>query len=119
MTILFIEYPKCSTCQKARKWLIEHNIDFDSRNIVEENPTANELRHWLTLTDAPLKNFFNTSGLLYKSMGLKDKIPTMSENERIDLLSSNGMLVKRPLIIGKNFVCMGFKESEWNRALIK
>lgn len=113
MTILFVEYPKCSTCQKARKWLIEHNINFENRHIVEENPTANELTQWIQISNKPLKSFFNTSGLLYKSMDLKNKLSLMPDNECINLLASNGMLVKRPLIIGNDFILIGFKETEW------
>ncbi len=119
MSVLFIEYPKCSTCQKAKKWLQEHQISFNDRHIVEENPTAEELKFWLKISGKPLKSFFNTSGLLYKSMDLKNRLPQLSEDEQIQLLASNGMLVKRPLIIGENFVLIGFKESEWQTHLFK
>lgn len=117
-TVLFIEYPKCSTCQKAKKWLIDHNISFRVRHIVEANPTADEIRFWLSLADKPLKSFFNTSGLLYKSLDLKNKLPNMPIEEQISLLASNGMLVKRPLIIGKDFVLIGFRESKWEQRLL-
>jgi len=119
MTVLFIEYPKCSTCQKAKNWLIMHNISFEDRHIVEENPTSAELKHWLKISNKPIKSFFNTSGLLYKSMDLKNKLPSMTEDECITLLASNGMLVKRPLIIGNTFVLIGFKEAEWQAELLK
>lgn len=118
MTVLFIEYPKCSTCQKAKRWLNEHHLSFEDRHIVESNPTADELKQWIRISAKPIKSFFNTSGLLYKSMELKSKLPTMSENECINLLSSNGMLVKRPLLIGDTFVLIGFKESEWQEKLL-
>lgn len=110
----FICYPRCTTCQKAQKWLDENNIQYQQRDIKAENPTADELREWYHKSGLPLKRFFNTSGLLYKSMGLKDKLPTMSEEEMLSLLASDGMLVKRPIIIGNDFVCVGFKESEWS-----
>lgn len=119
MTNLFIEYPKCSTCQKAKKWLIEYNICFEDRHIVEKNPTIIELKQWLQISQKPIKSFFNTSGLLYKSMDLKNKLPAMTENECIYLLASNGMLVKRPLIINNDFVLIGFKESEWRARLVE
>ncbi|MCM1323052.1 MAG: arsenate reductase family protein [Acetobacter sp.] len=119
MTILFIEYPKCSTCQRAKKWLLDHHIDFEDRHIVEENPSINELKEWLPISHKPIKSFFNTSGLLYKSMDLKNRLPTMSEDESISLLASNGMLVKRPLIIGDDYVLIGFKEAEWLATLVK
>ncbi len=117
-SILFIEYPKCSTCQKAKKWLTEHNIRFEDRHIVEQNPTYDELKHWAICGQKPLKSFFNTSGLLYKALELKDKLPTLGEDEQLKLLSSNGMLVKRPLIIGTNFILIGFKEAEWKDKLL-
>ena len=115
MAILFLEYPKCTTCKKAKAWLEGNGIAFDDRHIVEQNPTAEELKTWWQMSGLPLKKFFNTSGLLYKELKLKDKLPEMSEEEMIELLSSNGMLVKRPLIIGKDFVLVGFKEAEWDR----
>lgn len=119
MRVLFVEYPKCSTCQKAKKWLQDNQICFDDRHIVEQNPTADELKLWLKISDKPLKSFFNTSGLLYKSMDLKNRLPLMSEEEQIKLLASNGMLVKRPLIIQADSVLIGFKEKEWEKALLK
>lgn len=118
MTILFIEYPKCSTCQKAKKWLTDNHIHFESRHIVEQNPSLVEIEQWTKLSQLPLQKFFNTSGLLYKSMNLKDKLQSLSDNERLRLLASNGMLIKRPLIIGKDFVLIGFKESEWENILL-
>ena len=117
--MLFICYPKCSTCQKAKRWLDEHNIDYTERHIVETNPTYDELKEWYSKSGLPLKKFFNTSGLLYKEMQLKDKLPTMSEEEQLSLLASNGMLVKRPLLIGDDFVIVGFKEQEWAEKFIK
>lgn len=117
MTFLFLEYPKCSTCQKAKAWLEEHHIDFASRHIVENNPAAHELKEWYERSGLPLKRFVNTSGLLYKSMNLKDKLPNMSEEQQLNLLATNGMLVKRPLLIGKNFVLTGFKAEEWQNKL--
>lgn len=116
--VLFIEYPKCSTCQKAKKWLEDNGILFESRHIVEANPSVDELERWLSLSDKPLKSFFNTSGLLYKSLALKDKLPTMPKAEQLSLLASNGMLVKRPLVIGDTFVLIGFKENEWKEKLL-
>ncbi len=113
MTILFLEYPKCSTCQKAKKWLDDNKVTYQSRHIVENNPTTEELEKWQALSGKPLKSFFNTSGLLYKSMGLKDKLPDMPENEQFNLLASNGMLVKRPLLIGTDFAFAGFRPDEW------
>ena len=113
MSVLFLEYPKCTTCKKAKAWLESNAVAFTDRHIVEQNPTAEELKAWWEKSGLPLKKFFNTSGLLYKELKLKDKIPTMTEEEQIELLSTNGMLVKRPLIIGDDFVLVGFKESEW------
>ena len=109
----FICYPKCTTCQKAKKWLDDNKIEYEIRDIKEENPSFEELSDWYKKSGLPLKKFFNTSGLLYKSMELKDKLPTMSEEEQLHLLATDGMLVKRPLIIGKNFVLLGFKESDF------
>ena len=111
--MLFICYPKCSTCQKARKWLEEHGMEYTQRHIVEENPTYEELKKWHALSGLPLKKFFNTSGMLYKEMKLKDKLPTMSEDEQLQLLATNGMLVKRPLAVTDDMVLVGFKEAEW------
>ena len=115
MSVLFLEYPKCTTCKKAKAWLESNGVAFDDRHIVEANPTAEELKAWWQMSGLPLKKFFNTSGLLYKELKLKDKIPTMTEEEQIELLSTNGMLVKRPLIIGDDFVLVGFKEAEWEK----
>lgn len=109
----FICYPKCTTCQKAKKWLDDNNIEYDLRDIKENNPTFEELCEWHKMSGLPLKKFFNTSGLLYKSMGLKDKLPNMSEEEQLKLLSTDGMLVKRPFLINEDFVLVGFKEKEW------
>lgn len=111
--MLFIGYPKCSTCHKAKKWLDEHNIEYTERHIVEDNPTYDELKKWYVTSGLPLKKFFNTSGLLYKKMNLKDKLSTMSEDAQLELLSTNGMLVKRPLIVKGDAVLVGFKEAEW------
>ena len=112
--IEFICYPKCTTCHKAKKWLDDNKIEYELRDIKEDNPTLEELSAWYKTSGLPLKKFFNTSGLLYKSMELKDKLPTMSEEEQLKLLSTDGMLVKRPLVIGEGFVLVGFKESEWS-----
>lgn len=109
----FISYHKCSTCQKAKKWLDDNKIEYELRDIKLDNPTLEELTEWYKNSGLPLKKFFNTSGLLYKSLELKDKLPTMTEEEMLALLASDGMLVKRPLIIGENFVLVGFKEIEW------
>lgn len=109
----FICYPKCTTCQKAKKWLDDNNIEYELRDIKENNPTFEELCEWHKMSGLPLKKFFNTSGLLYKSMGLKDKLPNMSEEEQLKLLSTDGMLVKRPFLINEDFVLVGFKEKEW------
>lgn len=109
----FICYPKCTTCQKAKKWLDDNKIKYEMRDIKENNPTFEELSEWHKISGLPLKKFFNTSGLLYKSMNLKDKLPEMSEEEQLKLLSTDGMLVKRPLLVGEDFVLVGFKEKEW------
>ena len=114
MSILFLNYPKCTTCIKARKWLEENNIEFTSRHIVEENPTAEELKTFIKLSGLPTKKFFNTSGILYREMNLKDKLATMSDDEMVNLLATNGMLVKRPLVIGENGVLVGFKAETWS-----
>ena len=113
----FICYPKCTTCQKARKWLDDNNIKYEFRDIKEDNPRMEELKLWYSKSGLPLKKFFNTSGLLYKSMGLKDKLPAMSEEEQLSLLASDGMLVKRPVLVGEDFVLLGFKEAEWKEKL--
>ena len=111
--MLFVHYPKCSTCKKAMNWLDEHNVEFDQRHIVEDNPTIDELRLWHKMSDLPLQRFFNTSGMLYREMKLADKLPKMSEDEMYELLASNGMLVKRPLLVLDDTVLVGFKEKEW------
>ena len=111
--MLVLVYRKCSTCLKALKWLEDHNVQFEERAIKEQNPTYEELKEWHQKSGMPLKKFFNTSGLLYKDLGLKDKLPTMSEEEQLKLLATDGMLVKRPLVVGDDFVLTGFKETEW------
>lgn len=116
--MLFIEYPKCSTCQKAKKWLDENNIQYTDRHIKEENPTYDELKEWYEKSGLPLKRFFNTSGQIYRSMGLKDKLADMSEEEQLKLLASDGMLVKRPLIVKDNVIMTGFKVKEWEENLL-
>ena len=113
----FICYPKCTTCQKARKWLDENNIEYEFRDIKTESPTLEELTAWYKLSGLPLRKFFNTSGLLYKSMELKTKLPNMTDEEMLALLATDGMLVKRPLAIGDGFVLVGFKEAEWEAHL--
>ena len=115
--MLVLVYRKCSTCIKALNWLEENNIEFEERPIKEENPTYEELKAWYQMSGMPLKKFFNTSGLLYKEMQLKDKLPGMSEDEQLELLATDGMLVKRPLVVGDGFVLTGFKESEWEEKL--
>ena len=117
--MLFVNYPKCSTCRKAKNWLDEHNIDYESRHIVEDNPTASEIEEWYNKSDLPLKRFFNTSGKIYRENNLKDKIPDMSEQEQFDTLATNGMLVKRPILVGEDFVLVGFKVAEWEEKLLK
>lgn len=116
--IEFICYPKCTTCQKAKKWLDDNKIEYKLRDIKENNPKFEEISDWYKLSHLPLKKFFNTSGLLYKAMELKTKLPSMSEEEQLRLLATDGMLVKRPLVIGEDFVLVGFKESEWSQKLI-
>lgn len=113
MNVLFLEYPKCTTCQKAKKWLDDHGISYDDRHIKECNPTAAELKQWHEKSGQPLKKFFNTSGLVYKGLQLKEKLPTMSEEEQYAVLATDGMLVKRPLIITDDTVLIGFKQAEW------
>ena len=115
--MLVLVYRKCSTCQKALKWLEDNQVVFDERPIKEENPTYEELKTWYQMSGLPLKKFFNTSGLIYKDLGLKDKLPTMTEDEQLHLLATDGMLVKRPLVIGEGFVLTGFKEKEWEEKL--
>lgn len=117
--MLFICYPKCTTCQKAKKWLDEKKVEYTERHIVENNPSYEELKKWYSKSGLPLKKFFNTSGLLYKEMQLKDKLKDMSEEEQLKLLATNGMLVKRPLVILGDSVLVGFKEAEWSEKLSK
>lgn len=115
--MIFICYPKCSTCQKAKKWLDEQDIKYTERHIVDNNPSYEELKEWYNKSGLPLKRFVNTSGLLYKEMQLKDKLPTMTEEEQLKLLATNGMLVKRPLVVNGDMVLIGFKEAEWAEKL--
>ena len=115
--MLVLVYRKCSTCQKALNWLEEHKIFFEERAIVDENPTYEELKEWYGKSGLPLKKFFNTSGMLYKQMNLKDKLPEMTEDEQLRLLATDGMLVKRPLVIGEDFVLTGFREKEWEEKI--
>ena len=116
--MLFLEYPPCSTCQKAKKWLDEHNVTYTARHIKQDNPTYEELLTWYKASGLPLKKFFNTSGLVYKNLGLKDKLPTMSEEEQLQLLASDGMLVKRPIVVLENTVLTGFRQKEWEETLV-
>ena len=116
--MLFIQYPPCSTCQKAKKWLDEQGIAYTDRHIKEQNPTYEELKEWYQRSGLPLKKFFNTSGLLYKSLNLKEKLPTMTEEEQLRLLATDGMLVKRPVIVTENSVLTGFKAGEWEKVLL-
>ena len=116
--MLFIEYPKCSTCKKAKKWLDDHNIKYEDRHIIDNNPTFDELKEWYHKSNLDIKRFFNTSGMLYKEMNLKDKLPNMNEDEMLEILSTNGMLVKRPLIISNDVILTGFKEKEWEDNLL-
>ena len=116
--MLVLVYRKCSTCMKALKWLEEHNVEFEERPIVEQNPSYEELKVWYEKSGLPLKKFFNTSGLLYKEMGLKDKLKDMTEEEQLKLLATNGMLVKRPLVVGDNYVLTGFREKEWEDKMV-
>lgn len=111
--MLFIEYPKCSTCKKAKKWLDENGVEYTDRHIIENNPTCEELKEWYEKSGLPLKKFFNTSGMLYKSLNLKEKMTTMSEDEQLKLLATDGMLVKRPLIVSDDVILTGFREKEW------
>lgn len=115
--MLFVQYPKCTTCQKAKKWLDAKGVVYEDRHIKEDPPTVTELNAWYGKSGLPLKRFFNTSGLVYKSLNLKEKLPQMTEEEQIALLASDGMLVKRPLVIGDDFVLVGFKEKEWEQVL--
>ena len=114
---LFIHYPKCSTCQKAKKWLEYHNVKYEERHIVEENPTEAELKVWIKKSNLEVKKWFNTSGLKYKELGLKEKLPTMSDEEKIKLLASNGMLIKRPILVTEKTVLVGFKEQDWEKSV--
>ena len=116
--MLFVCYPKCSTCQKAKAWLQERGVAFDERDIKQDNPTEQELCAWHEKSGLPLKRFFNTSGLQYKALGLKDKLPAMTEDEQYALLATDGMLVKRPLLVADGFVLPGFKPAEWEKALL-
>ncbi len=116
--MLFVQYPKCSTCKKAKKWLDDHGIKYTDRHIVEENPTYEELKKWYEMSGLPLKKFFNTSGMLYREMQLKDKLPTMTEDEMLKLLATDGMLVKRPVVVKGETVLTGFKEAEWSDKLL-
>lgn len=117
MRVLFLQYPPCTTCKKAKVWLDEQGVSYESRNIKEENPTAEELKEWHAKSGLPLKRFFNTSGLAYKTLGLKDRLPTMSEEEQYQLLATDGMLVKRPIVVGEDFVLVGFREPQWRECL--
>lgn len=115
--MLFVYYPKCTTCKRAKKWLDEHQISYEERDIKENNPSLEELKEWYQRSGLPLKRFFNTSGILYKEMKLKDKLPEMSEDEQLALLASDGMLVKRPIVVTKESVLVGFKEAQWEEEL--
>ena len=116
--MLFVHYPRCSTCKKAKKWLEENNIEFTEKDIVEDNPTFEELKEWYEKSELPLKRFFNTSGMKYRELKLKDKLPDMSEDEQLELLASDGMLVKRPIIVSDDVVLTGFKVKEWEEKLL-
>ena len=115
--MVFLQYPSCSTCKKAKSWLDEHAVSYDNRHIKEQNPTYEELKAWYERSGLPMKKFFNTSGLQYRTLELKDKLPAMTEEEQLRLLASDGMLVKRPLVITDDFILVGFKEEEWERVL--
>lgn len=117
MGVLFLQYPPCTTCKRAKAWLDERGVDYEARNIKEENPTVEELKAWHRKSGLPLKRFFNTSGLAYKALGLKDRLPTMTEEEQYQLLASDGMLVKRPLAIWEDFVLVGFRQEQWQERL--
>ena len=114
----FIFYPKCTTCQKAKKWLDEYHVEYKERHIAEANPTYDELKRWYEKSGLPLKRFFNTSGMLYKEMQLKDRLETMSEEEQLRLLATNGMLVKRPILVTEDKILVGFKEAEWAEIIL-
>lgn len=113
--MIFIEYPKCGTCRKAKKWLDENGIEYIDRHIVEDNPTIDELKKWHELSGLELKKFFNTSGMKYRELGLKDRLKEMTDEEMYELLASDGMIVKRPIVVGEDFVLTGFKEEQWER----
>lgn len=116
--MLIVEYPRCSTCKKAKKWLDDHNIEYEDRDIVKNNPQKDELKEWFEKSELPLKRFFNTSGKVYRELKLKDKLPNMTEEEQLEILSTDGMLVKRPIIITEDTVLTGFKEKEWEEKLL-
>ena len=116
--MLIVEYPRCSTCRKAKKWLDEHELEYDDRDIVKDNPQADELRQWYEKSDLPLKRFFNTSGKVYRDLKLKDKLAGMTEDEQLELLATDGMLVKRPIVVTDDVVLTGFKEKEWEESLL-
>ena len=117
--LLFVEYPKCSTCKKAKKWLQDHQIEFHDRDITKDTPTKEELKTYLKISQYPIKRYFNTSGNLYKEFALKDKLDTMSEDEKLEILSQHGMLIKRPIVVSDSFILVGFREKEWNEILCK
>ena len=117
--MLFLEYPPCTTCKKAKKWLQEHGVEFTARHIKEENPSAAEIDAWQAKSGLELKKFFNTSGMIYRDLGLKDKLPSMSREEQLQLLASDGMLVKRPILVTEDGVLVGFKEKDWEKLLQK
>ena len=117
--LTYICYPKCTTCRKAEKWLIDNGAEYELRDIKHNNPTLSELTRWYKKSGLPLRKFFNTSGVLYKSLDLKNKLPEMTEEEMLSLLSTDGMLVKRPIVIGDNFVLVGFRENEWTEKILK
>ncbi|WP_317311869.1 arsenate reductase family protein [Clostridium thermobutyricum] len=117
MKVLFVEYPKCTTCKRAKKWLSENSIDFEDRDIKENNPSKEELKGWLDKSGLEIKKFFNTSGVLYREQGMKDKVKTLSEDELLDILASDGMMVKRPIVVTESSILVGFKEAEWEEKL--
>ena len=119
MSVLFVEYPKCSTCKRAKKWLDEHGVDYVDRHIVEDNPRADELAAWRAKSGLPVRRFFNTSGMLYREQGVKARLDAgMGDEDAFALLAENGMMVKRPIVVGDDFVLVGFKEAEWEAALL-
>lgn len=117
MKVLFVEYPKCTTCKRAKKWLTENGIDFEDRDIKENNPSKEELKGWIDKSGLEIKKFFNTSGVLYREQGMKDKVKTLSEDELLDILASDGMMVKRPIVVTESSILVGFKEAEWEEKL--